>query len=209
MAKDDSIMKTTRQNLFIALAAALVITLIARGGLLRRVDKWTQDRLFQQPAITSPEIILFGIDEKALNELGPYHTWSRAVMASALERLADDPAHLPAVVAIDTLYAGESNPEADERLARAAKALPATVTASMAEIGTAYQADARGGLTVDSYAVLDYVSPYTALKNASIQGHINAMYDADGILRHSILYVDVPAEINGEKDEREIGRAHV
>ncbi|MBR6282544.1 MAG: adenylate/guanylate cyclase domain-containing protein, partial [Lachnospiraceae bacterium] len=37
---------------------------------------------------------------------------------------------------------------------------------------------------------------YDALKDASHIGHINAMYDGDGVLRHSILYIDNP---NGER----------
>ena len=201
-------MKKTRQNLLIALAAALAVTLIIGAGILRRVDKWAQDRLFQQPGVTSPDIVLIGIDEKALAELGPYHAWSREVMASALERLAQDPAQLPAVVAIDTLYAGETDPEADARLARAAAQLPHVVTAAMAEFGTAYQAAVQGGLSVDSYAVLRYDAPYSSLENATTQGHINAMYDTDGIMRHSILYVDVPGEMNGGNAKRVYSMAY-
>lgn len=201
-------MKKTRQNLLIALAAALAVTLIIGTGVLRRVDKWAQDRLFQQPGVTSPDIILIGIDEKALAELGPYHTWSRAVMASALEQLAADPAQMPAVVAIDTLYAGETDPEADARLARAAAQLPNVVTAAMAEFGTAYQAAAQGGLNVDSYAVLRYDAPYSSLESVTAQGHINAMYDTDGIMRHSILYVDVPGEWMGGQAERVYSMAY-
>ena len=64
-------MKTARQNLLIALAAALAVTLIAGSGALRRLDKWAQDRLFQRPSPTSPDIVIIGIDEKALAELGP------------------------------------------------------------------------------------------------------------------------------------------
>lgn len=187
-------MKASRQNLLIALAAALMITLIAGAGMLRRVDKWAQDRLFQQPGVTSPDIVLVEIDEKALTELGPYHTWTRSVMASALERLASDPDQLPAVVAIDTLCAGASDPEADERLARAAAKLPAVVTASMADFGTVYRAAEAGGVAVDAYAVLRYEQPYEALKAATQQGHINAMLDTDGVMRHAILYVDAPEE---------------
>ena len=78
-------MKTARKNLLIALAAALAVTLIAGAGALRRLDKWVQDRLFQQPGIASPDIVIIGIDEKALAELGPYSTWDRNIFASALE----------------------------------------------------------------------------------------------------------------------------
>ena len=184
-------MKTARQNLLIALAAALAVTLIAVSGALRRLDKWAQDRLFQRPSPTSPDIVIIGIDEKALTELGPYYTWDRNIIASALEKLGADPDRLPAVVAVDTLFAGESDPEADARLARAAENLPAVVTAAVADFETDYQWAERG-LSVRPYAVKRFETAYDALRAVAQTGHINVMYDTDGILRHSILYIDVP-----------------
>ena len=178
--------------LLYALLAAVVVTALVWAGALRRVDKWTQDALFQRSGATSPEIVIIGIDDKALTEIGPYSTWDRNIVASALEILAADPAAQPAVVAIDTLYAGESDPAADAHLAEAAAKLPAVVTAAVADFGTTYAAAEDGGLDVDSYAVLQFEQPYAALRAATVQGHINAMYDGDGVMRHGILYVDVP-----------------
>lgn len=184
--------RETAKNLLIALVSALVITLIAGTGTLRRLDKWVQDALYQRPGATSPDIVIIGIDEAALEELGPFNTWDRNVMASALEALAADPEAQPAVVAIDTLYAGETTPDADARLAEAAGRLKVVITATAAEFGTAYHPLEQGGVTVDTYAVLDYEEPYAALKAVTEQGHINAMYDQDGVMRHGVLYVDVP-----------------
>ena len=64
-------MKKSWQHLLLALAAAALATLLAGSGLLRRPDKWAQDHLFQQPAAASPDIVVIGIDEKALAALGP------------------------------------------------------------------------------------------------------------------------------------------
>ena len=183
-----------KKNALIALLCALAVTLAAGVGAFRRVDKWVQDALLQRPGAASPEIVIIGIDEDTLSALGPYHTWSRAVMASALERLAEDPDHLPAVVAVDTLYAGTSDPEADARLVEAARRLPAVVMASAAQIGAAYGDVEETGVTVDAFSVLGYETPYDALRDVTAQGHINAMYDRDGVMRHALLYVDVPME---------------
>ena len=186
-------MKTTiRKDLLIALCAALVIVLIAWTGVLRRADKWVQDALYQRPGVTSGDIILIGIDEETLAELGPYHTWDRNIMASALEALGADPDRMPVVVAIDTLYAGESDPAADARLAEAAERLPEVVTASLADFGSSYEAAADGGLNVDTRAVTRYEQPYEALRSVTEQGFINAEYDMDGIMRHALLYIDIP-----------------
>ena len=129
-------MKQLKKNDWIlVLAAALLITLLVGAGVLLRVDKWVQDRLFQRPGLPSEDIVVIGIDEETLSELGPYNSWDRTVMASALEVLASDPEKKPAVTAIDTLYAGETDAAADRRLAEAAANLGNVVTAVVANFG--------------------------------------------------------------------------
>ena len=54
---------------------------------------------------------------------------------------------------MDVLFAGESDPEADTRLARAAEGLPKVISASLAEFGAVYTKSADGGLAVNPYAV--------------------------------------------------------
>ena len=177
------------RTLIISLLSSLVLTLlIAAGGVLDRVDLWAQDSWFQSDKALDGEIIVIGIDDASLDELGPYNTWDRTYMAAALEKLAEDPEMKPAVVAIDTLYIEESTPEADERLANAAEQLGNVVTASFATIGSKVITE-DGNTYFATDAVLAYEEPYDALRDATTQGHINAMYDTDGILRHALLYV--------------------
>jgi len=182
-----------RKNLHVllySLAAALLVTLITGAGILRRVDKWTQDLLFQRPGVASPDIVIIGIDEKALAEIGPYNTWDRNVMASALEALASDPDKRPAVTAIAALYSGETESGADERLAKAAEKLGSVVTAAAAEFGYKVLWKESGNAVIDDYAVLGVEFPYESLRNVTTQGHINSVYDADGVMRHAILFFD-------------------
>ena len=176
--------------LFPAAAVLLITALIAAGGL-KAPDRWVQDKLYQQTDVISSDIVIIGIDEEALDLLGPYNTWDRTVVASALEALAADADNLPAVVAVDILYAGETTAEADLRLAQAAASLGCVVTASMAEFGERVTYSNGRAVAIDSSAVLNYVQPYPELRAYTTQGHINAMTDTDGILRHSLLYVDV------------------
>ena len=179
----------TRRNLLYSLAAALLVTLLAASGALQRVDRWAQDTLFRRPGVPTPEIVIIGIDEEALAELGPYQNWDRNVMAAALEALAADPEHLPAVTAVDVLYAGNTDAAADARLAEAAAALGNVVTASMAEYGTRVVWEGGRALSMES-AVTGVVEPYELLRDRTAQGHINVMADTDGILRHALLYVE-------------------
>ncbi len=183
------------KQICISLLAALAVTLIIGvWGAAGSLDRLAQDTLYQQPKALDGEIIVFGIDEKALKELGPYNTWDRTVMASALEALSRDPANRPAVTAIDTLYTGESSPEADLRLAEAAENLGNVVTASFANVGTAAVTDETGHMHYEHNAVFDYAGPYEALRAVTAQGHINAMVDTDGILRHALLYIEPEGE---------------
>ncbi|MCR4621570.1 MAG: SpoIIE family protein phosphatase [Clostridiales bacterium] len=183
-------MKNIRKIL-IALAAALAVTAVLFTGVLNRVDKWVQDLLYQRGGVPSGEIVLIGIDEETLEELGPYGPSYRNVMAYALEMLASDPENLPAAVAIDVLYEGESGTSADEKLARAAEKLGCVVTASLAEYGDVITWE-NGHAVSRRSAVVKYVEPYKALRDVTVQGHINAMTDKDGILRHALLSVDTP-----------------
>ncbi|MBQ7564721.1 MAG: adenylate/guanylate cyclase domain-containing protein [Lachnospiraceae bacterium] len=182
--------KNLIRNLSIALLGAVLVILLAGMGALKRLDRWVQDKLFQRPSLVSEDIVVIGIDEEALTRLGGYGTWDRNIMAQALEALAADPERLPAVVAIDTLYAGETDPEADAHLVEAAKGLPAVVTAASAAFGEEVRVDEGGSLSLDNYVIVQYEEAFDALREATTEGHINAMLDMDGIMRHGLLYVD-------------------
>ena len=173
------------------LCALLILVLIA-AGTIHRVDRWTQDALYQRRGTPSGEIIIIGIDGETLAELGPYGPNYRAYMAYALQKLASDPENLPAVVSIDVLYEGETDPSVDSQLAGAASALGRVVTACMAEYGSEIAWENGRAVSLNTSAVVGFVDPYDALKNATVQGHINAMTDRDGILRHALLYVSRP-----------------
>ena len=185
-------MKTPKTLLISVLAAALITAFVVFGGL-QRYDRWAQDGLYQQPGVSSTDIVIIGIDKTALDELGPYNTWDRSLMAAALEALAADPDNKPAVTVVDVLYAGASNPAADERLARAAESLGNVVTASVAEYGGRTTWTGGRASALNTSAVISYAEPYEALRSVTVQGHINVMADRDGVLRHALLYVEPEA----------------
>ena len=183
------------KQLIYSLIAAAVVTVVAGAGVLQRLDRWVQDALFQRAGVTSSDILIIGIDEEALADLGPYQTWDRNVIASALEALAADPGKKPAVTAIDVLYAGETSGQADQRLAEAAGELGNVVTASIAEFGERITWENGLVSSYDADAVIGFEQPYEALRRRTVQGHINAMSDVDGVVRHGLLYVE--PEMNG------------
>ena len=167
--------------------------------VVNRADKWVQDALFQKPQAASGDVVIIGIDDETIEHLGPYNAWDRNVMASALEVLGADHANKPAVVAIDTLYIGETNHDADERLVKASEELGNVIVASAGVFGSGFIEDENGKFQMHGHLVYGYDEPFEGLRNVTRQGHINAMYDMDGILRHALLYFDYQS---GEKTER-------
>lgn len=184
---------TLKKHIIYSLVGAALLTAVAGTGVWQRPDRWVQDELFQKEGVSSGDIVIIGIDEAALSDLGPYYSWGRNVMASALEVLASDPDKRPAVVAIDTLYSGRTDDDADLRLAEAAEELGCVVTASVATFGTTREYSEEGVLS-NTFSILGYEVPYDELRDVTVQGHINAMIDTDGIMRHALLYIDPSSE---------------
>lgn len=176
----------------VALLCAAVFTAAAWLGLFYSTDQQLSDALYQTPEALSGNIFVVGIDDRAMEDIGPYQTWGRDVIAMALEALNADGSCCPAVIGIDVLYTGETDPELDAWLVEAAGACDNVVVASVANFGTELVTEDTGNFYLKDYSILSYEEPYEALRNVTTQGHINAMYDADGILRHSILRIDLP-----------------
>ena len=189
--------KKTYQKALIILTIAFIYALVTYLGLFNRIDKWIQDYVFQQPKAVTGNVVVIGIDDDSLEELGAYNTWDRGNMAAALSELAQDKDNLPAVVAIDTLYTGTTAAKQDDSLVSAVAGLPKVITATAGVFGSQYIQNDDGKTDLAEHRVITYNEPYEALKNVSVQGHINAMYDLDGVLRHALLYIDVPKE-NGD-----------
>jgi adenylate cyclase len=188
-------MKNTKGFLIraaIALAVAAAMTALAASGLLKAVDGSASDALYQHAGAADGEIVVVGIDQRVLDELGPM-PWPRNYMAEAIEYLNSDPDAHPAVIGIDVLYIGESaDPDADAWLVEAAEQYGNVVFACAATFGSEIVQAEDGSFYVDDRAVLAWDQPFDALREASDIGQINAMKDDDGILRHMMLWIDVP-----------------
>ncbi|HIS97168.1 MAG TPA: CHASE2 domain-containing protein, partial [Candidatus Scatomorpha pullistercoris] len=92
----------------VALGGALVFTLAALLGLFYSPDQVLADALYQKPKALDGNIFVIGIDDRAMDDIGPYQTWGRDVMAMAIEALNADPENRPAAIGIDVLYTGET-----------------------------------------------------------------------------------------------------
>lgn len=172
--------------------AALVLTGLAGSSILSSLNNTLSDTLYQQPQALDGNVILVGIDQRAVEDLGRFQDWGRDVLAQAIEALNADPENRPAAIGIDVLFTGDTDPELDAYLAEAAGAYGNVVTATTATFGSQPVENEDGTFYVDDFFVLSYEEPYEALKQATRQGHINAMLDHDGILRHALFQVNLP-----------------
>ncbi|NBH72805.1 adenylate/guanylate cyclase domain-containing protein [Clostridiaceae bacterium] len=186
--------KTTKPLRFLyifPLAIAGALTFLAGLGVLKRPDLAACDALYQQPVGTDGKIVIIGIDQQALEAYGPYQEWCREGIARTLDILNADPGSRPAAIGIDVLFGGETASGADQALAEAARRGGNVITACAAGFETGF-AETDSGFVHRNLLMTAFEEPYPALKDATKQGHINAMLDKDGILRHHLLYFDLP-----------------
>ncbi len=184
--------KRSLRQILTSLLCAAIAAILCLSGILYRLDWQIADRLYQTPESLDGNIFIVGIDQRAIDDIGPYASWERDILSMALEVLNADPDCRPAAIGVDVLYIGETEPDLDAWLAEAAGAYGNVVTASVATFGTELVTEG-GNFYLDDYSILAYEEPYDALREVTTQGHINAMYDRDGVLRHGILQIDLPA----------------
>ena len=168
-----------------------IFTIAAASGLFYEMDNRLSDALYQERRGTDGRIAIVGIDQRSLEELGPFGTWDRRILAQTVSYLNQGDIR-PAVIGLDVLLAGETGTEGDLLLAEAAGTGENVVTAAAGTFGSSLVTAADGTFYLDDFTVKSFDEPYKALRDVTAQGHINAMYDKDGILRHQLLELGLP-----------------
>ncbi len=176
------------------LLASIFLTYILSLDFFLPTANIISDSVYQNHQPPNSEIVIVGMDEKAL-ELYDTMPWPRNIITTAIEQLSEDPEKAPAVIGIDTLYTTESTPEEDAAFIAAVSSAGNVITASNITFGNELVTHEDGSFYMDDYSVLLVEEPFPALKDVSVSGHLNAMLDTDGILRHAIW--DVTLE-NGD-----------
>ncbi len=164
------------------------LTLLAKWGILNMVDMSLADKLYQQSVAVDGNMVIIKIDEKALDRFGVYQDWNRKKVAEVIKRLNQSEDKKPKVIAVDILYSSKSAPEADEALVGAMDdnvvlACSGAFDSGFVETGT--------GFVHNNFQIVFYEEPFDELTSVSETGHINAMRDSDGVLRHHLLAFDL------------------
>ena len=179
-------------RLIVAVLVSILFCVLAGCHVFDYMDNISRDALFQHQKPTDGDVIVVGMDQKAVDEFGPL-PWPRSYMAQAIEHLNADPENRPAAICLDVLYDAPDDPEADDALVKAIKEAGNVVIGSFASFGTEIVIDGDN-FYPDRYHVKKYSEPFEALREVAYVGHINAMADEDGIVRSAILGYDVPGK---------------
>lgn len=174
-----------------ALLAAAAMTAVAASGVLSTAESAASDALYQHPVATDGEIVIIGMDQYALDQLGPL-PWPRQYMADVVSYLNSDPENAPAVIGLDVLYIGHSGDlDADAALVEAAAMGDNVVVAGAATFGSELVTEGDT-FYMDDMSLVAWEAPYEELAEVAEVAHINAMADKDGIIRHNLLPVETP-----------------
>lgn len=173
----------------LALCGAGVAAILTLTLWFGRLDAMLGDALYHLGSGPDDRIYIIGIDAYALETIGPW-PWSREIIARTVETLNRDPATRPAAIGVDVVYSGETDPQADQALVKAADA-GNIVVAAVAEYGTKMEGEGEN-LFMTDFAVVETAFPFPELGQKAATGHINAMYDTDGVLRHHLWEVRLP-----------------
>lgn len=184
-----------KKDVKLLVVLSLLVTVFTMGISLTSggsiVSNYLADYLYNR---TSPEngiCIVIGIDQYSINELGDW-PWSREVMAEVIEILNADEMCQPAAIAIDVVFAGETTEEADQRLADALAASDNVIISTIANFSGELSLDDDGVYYMDEFKVDSMTEPYEEFD--ALVGHVNAMYDNDGVLRHHLFSFEYEGE---------------
>lgn len=172
----------------ISMLIAFVVTF---SGVMGGIDKSAEDVLYHHAGKTDAKIKIIKIDDRTMNQLGDFSTWSRDTYAQLVEKLSvSDECH-PAVIGFDVLFSSEKESEADKRFVDACAKHNNVVTGFAYVFKSEVNSDDEGNLVVNKMSVEEKIEPYEDLRKTTAQGFVNALMDEDdSIIRSSFLYFD-------------------
>lgn len=153
------------------------------------VDKMAGDMLYHKPGMVAGEVRIIKIDDHSMNQLGDFSQWDRSVYADLLKKLYVSEEVRPAVTGFDILFSSEKIAESDTRFAELCAEYGNIVVGSSYVFEEELKTDGDGNLIADKLSVQEIVQPYTALRQATKQGFVNALLDPDdSVIRNGFLY---------------------
>lgn len=168
------------KSAYLIIAAILLFFVFSYFNSFEKVENNLRDSILQTGGKIDTSIIIVGIDDRSLQELGRW-PWPRTVMAQMIETLSEG---RPAVIGIDITFSDRTTPEDDNALVEAVKKAGNVVIGIKGVFGRE-----RG----EELKAIELEESFKELSEVSVSGHINNMLDSDNIARtnlYSFKYQD-------------------
>lgn len=159
----------------------LLAFLVSYYNIFYSFDNLLRDRLYQQHRGINNKIKILAIDDKTLQEIGPFGTWSRGVYADVINRLGE----YPAIISLDIMIFGDMDAQGDEALKEACEKSGRVVAGSYINYNTVYKTDENGKPYIDHFNISEIEQPIIA--DVVKTGFVNSAPDDDGIVRSVLL----------------------
>lgn len=180
-------MNSKLSRLMVPMLLALSVFLLSYLNLFNITDNAICDRLYSQLRNTNKDIIILKIDEKTLDALGSFTSWSRTVIADLLDVLYADPENAPLIVGIDINYQGNSDEYIDQRLVEACKDRDIIVPSPLIFEGKVQHNE--NNLSYNIFNVNMVEKPYEQLRPYVETGFTNVFLGTDSISRYHMASV--------------------
>ena len=164
-----------RTRILLPILLFILFSIALYFHLFQRLDDFVYDTFLARQREPADEIIIIGIDERSINEIGTW-PWPRFYMADAIEKVTEMGA---AAIGVSVLYDTYSADDySDERLVAAAAATDRLVLAAYGILPEHVR---------DEISAEDIVEPFEMLNKVTRTGFWNVMPDeSDGVLRHAL-----------------------
>ena len=171
-------------SILFSIIIALFMILVTSTKIMKGLDNVVYDYVYEKQNSYSQDIIIVGIDDKTLSELGVWSADYREYVATALDNINT---YNPAVVGLDILFSGDNEATMDHKLAVACEQTKNIVLAAEFK---------SGDTIVEDFHEKDisYSKPYDELLNKVGEdslGFVNNLPDYDSVVRHATLSVNV------------------
>jgi len=172
-------------GLLTAIIVGVTFCFIAQFNLLHGIQLHASDFIFKAANLHTetdpdPNIVIVAIDDKSLDQLGHFSSWSRSYHAHLIDILAEAEAR---VVVFDVLFA-EPAPDDDQLAASMGNA--GNVVLPLVRTFTVHHSSVSG----DTITFGDVVRPLRTFEESAITvGHANMLPDEDGVVRRLPLII--------------------
>lgn len=177
-----------KKNMIAALLLAILTFTAVYFQWFTSLNFLLQDAIYQRENPVDPSIKIIAIDEKTLEALGQFETWTREPYAELIE-LLNGSEYAPKVIGLDVLFVNEKGEE-DQLLVDACKKYSNIVMASNLVFST--KIETKDGKSQVNPLHIDMVeTPFGQLTGTVRTGFANAVQDSeDNSVRYALLERD-------------------